>query len=61
MVDVLHVPTITKNLVFVDQMGSNGGSRYSSQLQQTWLFLDDFQLGFRLIGKRKKSWKNVYI
>ena len=54
MADVLHVPTITKNLVFV-------GPGIAGEVQQTWLFCRRLPIRLQVSSKREKNWKNVHI
>ena len=51
MVDVLHVPTITKNLIFVGQMVDQ---RLQVKFNKHGYFVEDFQSGCRLVAKGKR-------
>ena len=51
MADVLHVPTITKNLVFVGQMVDQG---LQMKFNKHGCFVEDFQSSFKLVAKRKR-------
>ena len=54
MADVLHVPTITKNLVSV-------GPKIAGEVQQTWSFCRRLPIRLQVSSKREKNWKNVHI
>ena len=51
MDNVLHVPTITKNLTFVDQMVNRG---LLVKFHKHACFVEDFQSSCRLIAKKKE-------
>ena len=51
MADVLHVPTITKNLVSVGQMVDQG---LQVKFNKHGCFVEDFQSGCRLVTKGKR-------
>ena len=51
MADVLHVPTITKNLVSVGQMVDQG---LQVKFNKHGCFVEDFQSGCRLVAKGKR-------
>ena len=58
MADVLHVPTITKNLVSVGQRVDRG---LQVKFNKHGCFVEDFQSGCKLVAKKEKNWKNVHI
>ena len=52
LLDVLHVPTITKILIFVGQMVERG---LQVRFKQRGCFVEDPSKGFKLIAKGKKE------
>ena len=52
LADVLHVPQITKNLVFVGQMVEQG---LQVQFNQDGCFVEDFENKCKLAAKGKRS------
>ncbi len=54
--DVLHVPTITKNLVLLD-----GGTRFTRDIQPKWMFCGRHEKPRQIDCKRKKEWTNVHL
>jgi hypothetical protein len=53
--DVLHVPTITKNLVSISHMVEQG------LLQPKWMFCGKHQEPRQIDCKRRKEWTNVHL
>ncbi len=56
--DVLHVPTITKNLVFV---GQNGVTRFTNDIKPKWMFCGRHEEPRQIDHKRGKEWMNVHL
>ncbi len=55
--DVLHLLTITNNLVSV----ANGGTRFTCDVQPKWMFCGRHEEPKQIDCQRRKEWMNVHL